>query len=388
MTDAQEAHTESAWVSVTSLWRQRGRVLQGSVSRARLAGIETRLLADLWRLSQTTEPALAYAEQPLLALAVRVLGKTEPDVLAAEWLGLGYTDVDADWRSMIGLLGPDVWQPVLAELINNPDCPEPLLWQLLGYRPALASPANQFPLSNHFTDHSPVPGQVSYALHHSLWQPAEIAADWPLDDNDDVWEPDQTALLLALSQVQPERARAIVARQLAKTPSGPFWLHWSAALALPEATTALQQAFTEGVVDAASLALHGQFEHLEFSLTLLDQPRTNALGATLWSALTAETLPRVARLSVVGELPTAADDTDTLADADTARSRLAHWSTEWTAKQPELQQPAVLKHRLSARYGREVAAWVLAFRLAYPAADLSVDQPVWQRLAQLNKAAI
>lgn len=388
MTDAQEAHTESAWASASSLWRQRGRVLQGGVSRPRLVGIETRLLADLWRLSQTTEPALADAEQPLLALAVRVLSKAEPDVLAAEWLGLGYTELDADWRSLTGLLGPDVWQPVLAELINHPDCPEPLLWQLLGYRPALASPANQFPLSNHFTDHFPIPGQVSYALHHGLWQPVEIAAAWPWGDNDDVWEPDLTALLLALSQVQPEPARAIVARQLAKTPSRPFWLHWSAALALPEATTALQQAFAEGFVDAASLALHGQFEHLEFSITLLDQPRTNALGATLWSALTAETLPRVARLSVVGELPTAADDTDTLADADTARNRLAHWNSEWSAKQCELRQPAVLKHHLSAHYGREMAAWILAFRLAYPATDLSLDQSVWQRLAQLNKVAI
>ncbi|HET8903473.1 MAG TPA: hypothetical protein VFN16_05720, partial [Saccharospirillum sp.] len=322
MTDAQEAHTESAWASVASLWRQRCRVLQSGVSRARLAGIETRLLADLWRLSQTTAPELADAEQPLLALAVRVLGKTEPDALAAEWLALGHEELDADWRSIIGLMGADVWHPVLAELTNHPDCPEPLLWQLLGSRPALASPANQFPLPNHFTDHSPIPGQVSYALHHNLWQPAEIAADWPLDDNDDVWERDLTALLLALSQVQPEQARAIVARQLAKSPSRPFWLHWSAALALPEATTALQQAFTEGFIDAASLALHGQFEHLEFSITLLDQPRTNTLGAALWSALTAETLPRVARLSVVGEVPAAADDTDTLADVDAAQSRL------------------------------------------------------------------
>lgn len=387
MTDAQEAPTESAWASVASLWRQRSRVLKGGVSRARLAGIETRLLADLWRLSQTTTPELADAEQPLLALAVRVLGKTEPEALASEWLALGQEAPDADWRSMIGLMGPDVWHPVFAGLINHPECPEPLLWQLLSYWPALASPVNRCSLSSHVSDHSLMPGQVSYALHHSLWQPAEVAADWPQDDNEDVWERDLTALLLALSQAQPELARAIVARQLTNSPTRPFWLHWAAALALPEATIALQQAFVEGLVDATLLALQGKFEQLEFSITLLEQPRTNALGATLWSALTAETLPRVARLSVVGELPAAMDDTATLANVDTARSRLGYWHTEWAARQRDLRQPAALKHRLSGHYGQESAAWALALQLVHPAMDLSVYQAVWQRLAQLNKAA-
>ncbi|WP_028672267.1 hypothetical protein [Saccharospirillum impatiens] len=387
MTEAQDAHTESAWASAQALWRQRSRLLKGSVSRERLVGLENRLLADLWRLSQTTEPTLAGSEHLVLTTAVRVLGKTPVNALVTELLGEKLEDHADDLWSMIGLLGKGVWQPVLAALANEPECPATLRWQLLGFVPDLVPFNAAPPLPDSFTPDSLLPGQIRYAAHQGHWQATDIARTWPLDAPAPGFEPDLSALILAVHREQPQQAAALVNRALASDLANPLVLAWAAALALPEAAIPLQQGFTEGTVDARLLVVHGHANHLDFCLALLEQPRTNALGAGLWQSLTAETLPQVARLSVVGENPgkaAANKDPDTLADAGSARAALERFHAEWPARQHRVRQPEQVKRVISARFGRDMTVWELAYQMQHPQVALSATQSVWVRLAQLN----
>lgn len=270
-----------------------------------LAGIEHKLYGHLAYLQEVTpEPNLeedAGRVLNLCILAFRPDFRTEAARFAALAVEHGFEQWLGNVQTAIDITGVQNWQPVLQALLAREALTEATRWWLNGRIEGALPTGESNPPPFGWSEAEP--GQIPCLVQRRTPALNRLFETWLSEARDSVNEADRQNDLhwLALGLLaggQQQQAMELLTLWTTANPTSRS--AWSAVAASGDAefSQPLQQAVLDERVPPFWLVVHGEAAHLEFCLSLLDQPNTNPLAERAWYGLTGERLPRVPALSL------------------------------------------------------------------------------------------